>query len=88
MDMGEMGTYQVFAIDGQQAGGMMNKPPQVPVPAWTFYFTVDDINAATERVKADGGTVLLGPMEVPGGSWMIQGQDPQGAMFALVKLAG
>ena len=86
--MGEMGTYQVFAIDGQQAGGMMNKPPQVPVPAWIFYFTVDDINAATERVKAGGGTVLLGPMEVPGGSWMIQAQDPQGAMFALVKLAG
>ena len=88
MEMGEMGTYQVFAIDGQQAGGMMNKPPQMPAPAWTFYFTVDDINAATERVKAGGGTVLLGPLEVPGGSWMIQAQDPQGAIFALVKLAG
>jgi predicted enzyme related to lactoylglutathione lyase len=54
---------------------------------WIFYFTVDDINAAAERVKAGGGTVLLGPMEVPGGSWMIQAQDPQGAVFALVKLA-
>ena len=41
MDMGEMGTYQVFAIDGEQAGGMMNKPPQMPVPAWIFYFNVD-----------------------------------------------
>jgi predicted enzyme related to lactoylglutathione lyase len=27
---------------------------------------------------------MNGPMEVPGGGWIIQGQDPQGAMFALV----
>jgi predicted enzyme related to lactoylglutathione lyase len=26
----------------------------------------------------------MGPMEVPGGDWVIQGQDPQGAMFAVV----
>jgi uncharacterized protein len=26
----------------------------------------------------------MGPHEVPGGSWIILGQDPQGAMFALV----
>jgi len=28
--------------------------------------------------------VLNGPMEVPGGAWVIQGRDPQGAIFALV----
>lgn len=87
MEMGEMGTYQVFAVDGKQTGGIMNKPPQVPVPAWLFYFNVDDINAATERVKAAGGTVMFGPMEVPGGSWIIQAQDPQGAVFALMRPA-
>jgi uncharacterized protein len=26
----------------------------------------------------------MGPHEVPGGSWIMQGVDPQGAMFALV----
>ncbi|MEK1874013.1 MAG: VOC family protein, partial [Rhizobium altiplani] len=31
-----------------------------------------------------GGTVLNGPMEVPGGSWIIQAADPQGAFFCLV----
>ena len=30
IDMGEMGTYQLFGIDGQQAGGMMNKMPEMP----------------------------------------------------------
>ena len=45
IDMGAMGTYQLFAIDGQQAGGMMNKPPK-SVPAWGYYFNVDAIDAA------------------------------------------
>lgn len=84
MDMGAMGTYQLFLIDGEQSGGMMNKPPEVPVPAWLYYFTVDDINAGSERVKAAGGKVLFGPMEVPGGGWISQCQDPQGAMFAIM----
>jgi uncharacterized protein len=28
--------------------------------------------------------VINGPMEVPGGRWIINGLDPQGAMFALL----
>jgi predicted enzyme related to lactoylglutathione lyase len=28
--------------------------------------------------------VLNGPMQVPGGSWIVQCADPQGAAFALV----
>ena len=31
-----------------------------------------------------GGKIINGPMEVPGGSWIVQCKDPQGAMFALV----
>jgi hypothetical protein len=27
---------------------------------------------------------LNGPVQVPGGGWIINGQDPQGAMFSLV----
>jgi predicted enzyme related to lactoylglutathione lyase len=86
MDMGAMGTYQVFSIDGEQAGGMMNKPEQVPVPAWMYYFNVDEINAAVERVKSSGGNVMMGPLQVPGdsGSWIAQCMDPQGAVFAIM----
>ena len=29
--------------------------------------------------------VLMGPAEVPGGSWIVQALDPQGAAFALVS---
>jgi predicted enzyme related to lactoylglutathione lyase len=84
MDMGPMGTYQLFAAGGLPIGGMMTKPPAIPQPYWGFYFTVPEINAAVDRVKSGGGQVLNGPMEVPGGAWIIQGLDPQGAAFALV----
>jgi hypothetical protein len=85
MDMGPMGIYQLFAYDGRQVGGMFNKPAGVPVNFWLYYFNVGDIDAAADRVTKGGGKILMGPMEVPGGGmFIIQGLDPQGAMFALV----
>lgn len=84
-DMGPMGTYQLFATAGTDAvGGMMNKPDNIPLPQWGFYFNVASIDAAAERVRAGGGQVLNGPMEVPDGNWIIQCRDPQGATFNLV----
>jgi predicted enzyme related to lactoylglutathione lyase len=85
MDMGAMGVYQLFAAGGAPIGGMMTKPPDVPVSFWNYYFQVDGIGAAMERLKAGGGRVTNGPMEVPGGNWIVQGLDPQGAMFSLVS---
>ena len=84
VDMGPMGAYRLFANQDGQVGGMMSKPAEVPVPAWLYYFVVDDIDAGAARVKAGGGQVLNGPMEVPGGDWIVQATDPQGAMFALM----
>jgi predicted enzyme related to lactoylglutathione lyase len=84
VDMGPMGTYQLWANQDGVIGGMMPKPQQVPRPAWLYYFQVGQIDAAAERIKAAGGQVFNGPMEVPGGDWIIQGGDPQGAMFAVV----
>lgn len=88
MDMGDMGTYQIFAIDGAQAGGMMTKPQDIPSPYWLYYFNVASLDTAIERVKAGGGRIVLEPMEVPGGAWIIQALDPQGALFALVGQRG
>ncbi|HZD31988.1 MAG TPA: VOC family protein [Candidatus Angelobacter sp.] len=88
MDMGPMGVYRIFDEGDHKEmgdGGMMNKDPQIPVSVWNFYFHVDSIKSAVERVKSGGGKVLNGPMQVPGGAWVIQCQDPQGAMFALVS---
>jgi predicted enzyme related to lactoylglutathione lyase len=85
MDMGSMGKYYMFNRPHGMIGGMMNKPPEmanVP-PNWQIYFLVPDINAAVERVKANGGRILNGPMEVPGGDMVLNAMDPQGAAFAL-----
>jgi hypothetical protein len=88
MDMGPMGIYQLFSAGGgDPIGGMMNSP-QVPRPAWLYYFIVADFDAAVERIGAAGGKVLNGPMEVPGGAWVVQAIDPQGAMFAIVGMRG
>ena len=84
MDMGPMGTYRIFGVDGVQLGAMMNKPDAVPASRWGFYINVEAIDAAAERVTAGGGQVRMGPIEVPGGSWIIQCVDPQGVDFALV----
>ncbi|CDX13384.1 Glyoxalase/bleomycin resistance protein/dioxygenase [Mesorhizobium sp. ORS 3324] len=83
-DMGEMGIYKTFTAGPQSGGGMMNKPPQIPVPVWQFYFNVDAIDAAAKRVTDNGGKILMGPMEVPSAQWVVQCQDPQGAHFALL----
>jgi predicted enzyme related to lactoylglutathione lyase len=83
-DMGPMGVYQMFATGDETVGGMMAKPPQVPAPCWLYYFNVDAADAAAGRVQKGGGQILNGPMEVPGGSWIVQCRDPQGAVFCLV----
>ncbi len=84
VDMGAMGVYQIFAIDGTAAGGMMTRMPETPAPFWLYYFNVEAVGAAMTRVKDAGGQILNGPMQVPGGSWIAQCFDPQGAMFAIV----
>lgn len=84
MDMGPMGTYQLFHAGGPDAvGGMMTKPDNVPAPVWLFYVYVSDIDAAAKRITDNGGQLLMGPMEVPGGGFVLQAKDPQGATFAL-----
>lgn len=88
MDMGPAGVYQLFGVAGSakdaSIGGMMTKMPETPRPHWLYYVNVDAIDAAAERIKAGGGQVVNGPMEVPGGQWIVNALDPQGALFALV----
>jgi predicted enzyme related to lactoylglutathione lyase len=84
-DMGPMGVYQLFERDGVQTGGMMKRPAELPMPYWGFYFRVESIGKAVERLKTGGGQVLMGPHQVPGGFWIVNAMDPQGAHFALIS---
>ncbi len=84
MDMGPDGKYQLFNIDGVQSGGMMTKMAKTRAPFWLYYFNVPKLDPCVEAIKANDGEIVNGPMQVPGGQWIVQAIDPQGAMFALV----
>jgi predicted enzyme related to lactoylglutathione lyase len=83
MDMGEAGKYQMFNRKDQMLGGMFNRPVGTAPPMWLPYILVPDSPGAVKTIEQLGGKVINGPMEVPGGDWIVQGLDPQGAMFAL-----
>lgn len=84
LEMGPMGIYQLFAIDAAPVGGMMKLAGAARVPFWLYYFNTEAVDAAVLRVKANGGELINGPQQVPGGSWIAQCLDPEGAMFALI----
>lgn len=83
MDMGEDGIYRMYGFGQWPLGGIYRKRPEMPVPAWLYYIKVPDVKATVETVKQAGGTILNGPMEVPGGDLIAQCMDPQGAAFAI-----
>ena len=83
MDMGEMGQYRFINADGVMIGAAMDTMPDMPT-AWTFYFRVANIDDALEMLTLNGGRVMHGPQEIPGGEFVINAIDPQGAMFAIV----
>jgi predicted enzyme related to lactoylglutathione lyase len=84
-DMGEMGVYQLISVDGQDVGGIYKARDNSTPPNWLSYARVADATKAANAIKANGGRVLNGPMEVPGGSWIVQLLDPQGGAFAVVE---
>jgi predicted enzyme related to lactoylglutathione lyase len=85
MPMGEMGEYSFIGHDGGEPVGAIMRCPPGARPGWSFYFRVDDVDAAKARVEAAGGTVVNGPMEVPGGERVLQAVDPDGAGFGLLS---
>lgn len=88
MPMGELGEYCFIDHGGQTIGAMMQRPQFVPRSGWNYYLRVDSIVRAKAAAVAGGGTIYFGPQEVPGGDWIVNGIDPQGAPFALVGAKG
>lgn len=86
MDMGPLGKYEFWKdAEGRFGlGAVMPKMAEMPIPMWTYYFRVPDIDAAVATITEKGGCVLQEPIEIPGGDFSMVGMDPQGAPFALV----
>jgi predicted enzyme related to lactoylglutathione lyase len=82
-EAGAMDSYQLLLAGNQMIGGIFAKREREPVSFWLYYFNVDDIDAATKRLKDAGGRIFEGPVEVPGDTWVARCVDPQGATFAI-----
>lgn len=80
-------TYTIIGV-GQGTGGGMMKHPMPGAPSmWLPYVAVDDLDAATQKAKALGATVVKSSTEVTGMGWFSIIIDPTGAVFALWKAA-
>jgi hypothetical protein len=93
LPIGPEASYTRFMLGDKLVAGLMPialipaPDDQKPCPHWAVYVSVDDVDAATARAVAGGGTLLSGVHEVPGmGRWSVV-RDPQGAMFRLYKAA-
>jgi predicted enzyme related to lactoylglutathione lyase len=90
MDMGEMGEYRFWDHHGTRLGAVFHNSDEGfeakndARSRWRYYIRVPSIASAKQTVEDKGGTVAMGPHQVPTGDWIIVGSDPQGAEFALV----
>jgi predicted enzyme related to lactoylglutathione lyase len=77
------GIYQMGAeCEGGESGG-----PQMP-PHWMAYVAVDDVDASAAKVVELGGTVRVGPMDIPNVGRFCVITDPTGAGLSLITLKG
>lgn len=87
-DQGEQ-PYTEFQLGGTSVAGAMEMNPMVPaeVPSyWQIYFGVADVDKSFKHAIELGGKELVEPMDFPGGRFAII-QDPQGAVFGLLKMS-
>ena len=85
--MGPM-TYTSFMNGDRPAGGMYNPGPEMgnAPPHWLVYFAVDDTDAKLKKAIALGAKTISPPMDIPGTGRFAVVQDPQGAVFGIIKL--
>ena len=81
--------YTEWHVGDKGIGGMMQSQAGPEVPSfWLPYFAVDDADSAVAKAKAGGGTAIMEPMDYPGVGRFSLLADPQGAVFAVIKLQG
>ena len=81
--------YTEFSVGTTPGAGMMTIDPKwgsVP-PNWMPYFQVNDCDATAKNVTELGGRVMMGPNDIPDVGRFAVLADPQGAAFAVIKIA-
>jgi len=85
--MGGGFDYTTFSGPAGMVGGMYALTPQMAgmPPCWLPYFVVADADAAAEKARSLGATIQVGPDDIPGIGRFAMVQDPQGAMFYVIR---
>ena len=84
-EMPDSGGYRVI-VNGDRSNGGIFPNAEVPQPAWMPYFGHEDIDGLLGELDGLGGRLFNGPVTVPAGRFAVLA-DPQGAAFAIIKLA-
>ncbi|MFZ5472297.1 MAG: VOC family protein [Myxococcota bacterium] len=81
--------YVEFQAQEKSIAGMMELGKELAgvSPHWQVYFEVKDIDASAQRIKSLGGKILVEPRDIPKVGRFAVAQDPQGAVFSLLKMA-
>ena len=81
-------AYTVFNRGSEQAGGMMQITKEMgPIPShWAVYFAVGDCDAMVAKAQGLGAKTIVPPQDVPAVGRFAVLQDPQGAVFSIIKL--
>lgn len=79
----DFGGYTVYQLDGKPVGGVMDLGDNPAPNSWLPYIGVSDVRAAVEAVKAAGGELLVGPMDVKTNGSMAVVKDSVGAAIGL-----
>ena len=71
-------------------GGMVRRhgdPPTggEPVNAWMCTVDVEDVDAAVARAEANGGSVALPKMAIPGIGWLAYVKDCEGNILGMMQ---
>ena len=80
--------YTIFNNGDRGAGGMYKITPEmgnIP-PHWLTYFAVDDCDAKVKKATELGASVMKPAADIPGVGRFAILQDPQAAVFAIIKL--
>lgn len=77
-------TYHMVHCGPGPIGGVMQEAG-IPASHWMPYLAVADVDATAKQIQAHGGSVCVGPVDIPGtGRFAVVG-DPQGAYFSIYK---
>ena len=78
------GTFVRLAHEGRDVGSLYQMCSDSPLSShWTPYVRVDDVDAASRRVAALGGHIVVAPFLVEGVARIALAVDPVGAAFGL-----